>query len=383
MFLKIYKEDVIEGLQKAASIIPQRTGAAYLRSIWLKVEQGKLEILSTDSNIEFRGSYTAEVIEDGLVGVQGRAFVELLRRLPGGQISLKLDSDSSSLFIEQGRRKYKLPTNDATWFQNFSDFPEDGAVLWSGDYLQELIDRIVFCIADEGLDSINYLIMKPALEEKIEVAGMNGHQFAMMSFSHDSLRNLLPAEGILLQKKYIGEMKKWLGTDEIDLNIKDNRLFLRTTDKKESLSVPLSTYQYPDYLSFVRKINNSENSKMVLKRADAQDALQRIAIFNSESDRCTNFSLSSKEVILNVAGQDVGSATETLDVEYKGNIEKIAFPTSNLLGILDHFSSEELTFTFTGTEEPCGIQGSADPEYLVIIMPMKIIDEKMYSEEQV
>ncbi len=383
MFLKIYKEDVIEGFQKAASIIPQRTGAAYLRSIWLRVESGKLEILSTDSNIEFRGSYTAEVFENGLVGVQGRSFVELLKRLPAGQISLKLEAGSSSLLVEQGRRKYKLPTNDATWFQNFSDFPEENSVLWSGDYLQELIDRIVFCIADEGMDAINYLVIKPSADEKIEAAGMNGHQFAMMRFSHDSLRALLPADGILIQKKYIAEMKKWLGTDEIDLNISDNRLFLRTTDKKESFSVPLSTYQYPDYLSFVGKVTGSTNSKLALKREEAQDALQRIAIFNSESDRCTNFSLSSKEVILSVAGQDIGSATETLDVEYSGTLEKIAFPTNNLLGILDHFASEKLDFIFTGAEEPCGIQGAEDQEYLVIIMPMKIIDEKMYSEEQV
>ena len=72
MYLKVFKEDVIEGLQKAANIIPQRTGAAYLRSIWLRAEKNTLELLSTDSNIEFRGSYTAEVIEGGLVGVQGR-----------------------------------------------------------------------------------------------------------------------------------------------------------------------------------------------------------------------------------------------------------------------------------------------------------------------
>ena len=383
MFLKVYKEDVIEGLQKAASIIPQRTGATYLRSIWLKAEQGKLELLSTDSNIEFRGSYTAEILEDGLVGVQGRAFVELLRRLPSGQISLKVDAASSVLYIEQGRRKYKLPTNDATWFQNFSDFPEEGAVLWSGDYLQELIDRIVFCIGDEGLDAIACMVMKPAEGDSIEVAGMNGHQFAMINFTHDSLRALLPAEGILIQKKYIGEMKKWLGTDEIDVNIGDKRLFLRTVDKKESLSVPLSAYQYPDYSSFVSRLAAPGVSTLNLARTEAQEALQRIAIFNSESNRCTNFSLMPQEVILTAAGQDIGSATESLDVEFAGDIDKIAFPTNNLLGIMDHFASAKLSFTLTGSEGPCGIRGNEDASYLVIIMPMKIIDDTQYSEEQV
>ncbi|MCG8529495.1 MAG: DNA polymerase III subunit beta, partial [Desulfovibrionales bacterium] len=38
MYLKVFKEDVIDGLLKAANIIPAKTGAAYLRSIWLKAE---------------------------------------------------------------------------------------------------------------------------------------------------------------------------------------------------------------------------------------------------------------------------------------------------------------------------------------------------------
>ena len=55
MKLTIMKEHIIEGLQKAASIIPAKSGAAYLRSLWLKAEGDKLTIMSTDANIEFTG----------------------------------------------------------------------------------------------------------------------------------------------------------------------------------------------------------------------------------------------------------------------------------------------------------------------------------------
>lgn len=383
MFLTVYKEEIIEGLQKAANIIPQRTGAAYLRSIWLRAENHRLELLSTDSNIEFRGSYTADVKEHGLVGVQGRAFVELLRRLPSGQISLRVDPDSPVLHIEQGRRKYRLPVNDATWFQKFSDFPEQGAVIWAGDFLQDLIDHIIFCIGDEGADALACFFMKPAGEGRIEAAGMNGHQFAMRTFVNDDLHGLLPAEGILVQKKYLSELKKWLSADEIEVNIGDKRLFIRSRDKAESFSLPLSTYQYPDYTVFLSRLSGEDTATLVINRAEAQDALLRIAIFNSESNRCAYFDLSEKEAVLSATGQDVGSASESLDVEYSGSIEKIAFPTNNLLNILEHYASSSLTLTLTGAEGPCGIGGADDKDYLVIIMPMKILDDINFNEEQV
>ena len=104
MYLKVNRDEVIEGLQKSASIIPAKTGAAYLRTIWLKSEGGNLCIMSTDSNLEFCGTYPAEIVEEGLAGVQGRAFYDLVRKLPSGELSIKFDSDGSSILVEQGSR---------------------------------------------------------------------------------------------------------------------------------------------------------------------------------------------------------------------------------------------------------------------------------------
>jgi DNA polymerase-3 subunit beta len=382
MLVTVYKEDIIEGLQKAANIIPQRTGAAYLRSIWLRAASSRLEILSTDSNIEFRGSYAAGVQQEGLAGVPGRHFVELLKRLPPGELTLRVDETASVMHIDQGRRKYKLAVNDATWFQQFAEFPDAGAVLWSGDFLQQLIERIAYCIGDEGADALSCFFLKPAPEGRIEASGMNGHQFAMYSFTNDELRALLPEEGILIQKKYLSELKKWLGGGEIFLNTGEKRLFLRDEAGREFFSMPLSSYQYPDYTVFISRLSESGTSRLSLPREETQNALQRIALFNTVSNMCAYLDMSANEVVMTALGQDFGSASETLDASYEGSIGKIAFPTGNLLNIIDHYASKELGLCMTGNEGPCGIRGEDDKDYLVILMPMKIVDETAYSEEQ-
>lgn len=384
MHLKVYKEDVIEGLQKAASIIPAKTGAAYLRSIWLKAEGSTLSVLATDASIEFRGTYKAEVVEPGLAGVQGRAFVDLLRKLPAGEILLKLDTASGNLLIEQGRRKYKLPVNDPVWFQNFSDFPAEGAVMWSGDFLQEIIDRVAFCISDEdAVEAIACLFLKPAADNRIEACGLNGHQFALLGFLNDELHAKLPPEGMLIQKKYLAELKKWLSADEIELNISEKRLHLRTGDGSETFSLPLASHQYPDYMNFLSRLQGSDVSHLDVDRKEAMDALDRLLIFNTDNNRCTYFELAEAEAVLTSQGQDVGSASESLEVTYGGDIKRIAFPTRNLIDIMNHFQSGKLRLTLTGTEGPCGLTGTDDSEYTVIIMPMKITDDTYYSEEEV
>ena len=384
MKLTVNKEQIIEGLLKAAAIIPAKAGAQYLRSIWLKAEEGSLSVMSTDANIEFTGRYPAEVSKPGLIGVQGRAFVDLVRQLPTGVLHLTLDEASGNLLIEQGRRTYKLPVSGAEWFQNFSAFPAENAVTWSGDFLQDILDKVAFCISDDdAMDAIACLCMKPRGNGRIDVCGLNGHQFALVSFTHDELAERLPESGMLIQKKYLQDIKKWLGVDEIELNITDKRLYLRSLDGAETLSLPRAAHEYPDYNIFMSKLASEDMNPMTLARKETIEALGRILIFNTESDRCTYMDLTAGEALLSAQGQDVGSANESLEVTYNGDIKRIAFPTRNLLDVLGHFVSAKIDMMLTGSEGPCGIRGGDDADYTVIIMPMKVSETTYYSEEDV
>jgi len=387
MKVTVKKEQIIDGLQKAASIIPSKAGAAYLRSIWIQAKKGSAEdcvtIMSTDVNIEFTGTYPAQVQEEGQAGVNGRAFVELLRRLPGGEIVLSLDEASHILAVEQGRRSYKLPTVDPVWFQPLPAFPEEGAVLWSGDFFQDIIDRVSFCISDDdSAEGLACLYFKANDNGKVDACGLNGHQFAMVRFINDDLARLLPENGLLIQKKYVNELRKWLGSDEVMLNISERRFHIRTGSGSEVLSIPRSAnFTYPDHLSFLARLKNDDASQLDVDRKETLNALDRLLIFNNESDRCTYFRFSDQEVELSAQGQETGSATEHLEGSFKGDLEIIAFPTRSLMDILGHFQSSSLHYVFTGSEGPCGITGADDADYTVILMPMKIAESSYYTEE--
>jgi DNA polymerase III subunit beta len=395
MQLTVFRNDIIDGLQKSSGIIPAKTGAAFLRTIWLEATGSVLRILSTDSSLEFTGQYPAKVKEEGLCGVQGKNFFELVRKLPPGEIGLTLDGVSGNLLIKQGSRRYKLPVSDRNWFQSFAPFPEEGAVMWSGDFLEELIDRVAYCISDEDtMEAMACLYMRPAAAvPKVEVCGLNGHQFSLVGFSDDNIHPMLPAEGILIQKKYVAELRRWLSTNEIELAISQKRLFFRAqvkdeadaaATKLETFSLPLSYYQYPDYNSFVSKLRTEDISTLVIDRLELMDALDRVAIFTTDNNRCAYFIFEGPgELSLRSQGQESGEASETLDCTFTGSLPKVAFPTKDITDILGHFHSAKVSLTLTGAEGPCGITGEEDADSLVIIMPMKIVEETYYSEEDI
>ncbi len=395
MQLTVFRNDIIDGLQKSSGIIPAKTGAAFLRTIWLEAQGSVRRLRSTASSLEFTGQYPAKIKEEGLCGVQGKNFFELVRKLPPGEIGLTLDAASGNLLIKQGSRRYKLPVSDRNWFQSFAPFPEEGAVMWSGDFLEEIIDRVTYCISDEDtMEAMACLFMRPAATPpKVEVCGLNGHQFSLVGFSEDNIQAMLPPEGILIQKKYVGELRRWLSSAEIELAISQKRLFFRAqvkdesdadSSKLETFSLPLSYYQYPDYNSFVSKLDTEDVSTLTIDRLELMDALDRVAIFTTDNNRCAYFVFQgSNELSLRSQGQEAGEASETLECTFAGSLPKVAFPTKDITEILGHFHSAKVSFALTGAEGPCGITGEEDPDSLVIIMPMKIVEETYYSEEDI
>lgn len=383
MFLKVRKEDVIDGVLKAANITPAKTGAAYLRTVWLKAENEALSILSTDSSLEFVGAYPAVVGEGGLVGVQGKKFCDLMRRLPPGEITLKVDAKAQILLIEQGRRKYKLPTSESSWFQDFTAFPDDKAVFWSGDFLKEIIERIAYCIADdEDLTGMNCIKFAAVENDDVEICGLNGHQFALFRFTNADIHVALGQDGLLISKKYLLEIRKWLTNDEIEFSLSDKRLFLRTENRKEIFSLPLKTYVFADYRSFINKYKDRFCATLIVDRHELTDALDRIFVFNTEINKAAVFELGPEELSLCSQGQDVGEGREQISVQYNGTLSKIAMPTKIILEVIGHFVSDTLTFSFVGPSEPCRITGKDDPNYMVLTMPVEVTEAIYYSEEE-
>lgn len=382
MDIRVNKEELLGGLQKAAGIIPQKTGAAYLRTIWLEAEDEALKVMSTDSKLEFSGSYPATVQTAGLVGVQGRSFFELFRKLPPGEVSLVTEPDQETILLKQGRRKYKLPTYDPQWFQRLASFPEDKAVAWSGAFLKSLIDRIAFCIADDDTENMNFMKIAPVQDPgTIEACGLNGHQFAMQRFDHQEVFGLLGESGILVAKPYLQELKRWLSGEDISFSVDERRLYFTNKDKNEHFSLPIHSDVFPKYQVFLSYFEK-ETSTMTVDKAELLDSLERISIFNTETQRCTYFVFDDGELVLYSQGQDVGEATESLSIDFAGDLQKIAFPTRNMIEIMSHFSSSRLSFEFTHADGPCRISGPDDPEYMVIIMPIQIQEETYYEVEE-
>lgn len=385
MKVVVNKEHIEKGVVRAVSIIPAKSGISAIRSLWIKAEGDKLNIMSSDGSMEFFGSYQADIAEEGLVGIQGHVFLDLMRKLPSGVLTLEKSEDSNVLIITTGRKKFTLPLSNASWFQEVEAMPAERIALWSGDKFLDCIERTEFCIEKEtetpGLASLQILSLGNGT---VRFTGANAFSFALYSIVNDDLSKILPKDGILIQKIYLGGIKKWLldYAGDMELCVKDKRLFLRKTDENEIVSLPLcSSPVFPSVEASLEKSMEKPDEYLAVDRKEFVSSLERVTIFSDEVTPVVKLDFLDGEFDIQSSGQEKGAGKETITCTYNGDIKDIRFQAKKLITVFEHFKSPTIKMNFPGNFSPCAIHGDDDEGYIVVISPVNPEREEYYTED--
>lgn len=385
MELKVAQSDLIAPLTKAADLLSGRTGAAFLRTFWLQVKDGKLSVLATDGHIEFRGEVPGHFDGDFLIGLNGRNFYDLAKRLtgtltltPGKQPE---DEDAGGTVIIKGSGgRFELPGSKTSWFQAYHDFPADSpAILWSGDFLREIIERTTFCC--ERLSAGTYtecMCMRPGRNNYVEAVGTDMRILASFRFRNDDVYEMLPENGILIHYKHLVTLSRWLPADTIEVALNDKRLHIRTGEGAENYSAPLSSYGYANTDVLFQKAAKEEAGVMKVDKTALKGALETVHMFTSKELLSVNMHFSPDSLALVTKGRGTGS--QNVPVEYDGTLASSHYHCAGLLDVLGHFNSESLTFKLTPTPLAL-ISGADDPDYQVATVGMQIEEQTEYGEE--
>ncbi len=315
------------------------------------------------------------------MGVQSWAITELVRSLPSGVLRLETDEEGNTMTVTQGRRIFKLPTSTATWFQEFSKFPEGEVVVWNGESFSDIIEKVLFCVSDDEETAFGSLLVKPDGQGGVQFAGLDGSRFASCVILNDELLARLPEDGIKIPKKHVVDLKKLLGDDDIELMITEKRLFVRDKEHRESLSVPLASVSFVDCSGFMARATQPDASVLNVDKDELLKALSRIFIFNTKDEVTVYMTLREDSITLESSDKTTGSAQETIQASNQTTVPFIAFMTKGVMEILQHLPSSSVTVRVPSADGPCLFQSADEPRYGIVTMPMQVVTKSYYEQE--
>jgi DNA polymerase-3 subunit beta len=179
----------------------------------------------------------------------------------------------------------------------------------------------------------------------------------------------MPAgEGILIPKKGLHEISKFLGNSEtVQLGIQNSYFVLQSSN--EAFYIRLLEGQFPQYDEIVSR---DDGFKMNVDKSSFLTMLKRMSILCTDNYRAVMFKFGNGELVINATNPDIGESTEDMPLDYSGTTIEAAFNPKFFIEALNGIDDEKLVVDIISADKPCLINGAEEKAYLSAIMPMRV-----------
>jgi DNA polymerase-3 subunit beta len=357
------RDELIRQLSIVSRAASTRTTVQVLAGILLRSEGGTLNLAATDMELSMRTSLECQVESEGAVVVPGKLLVDLVRLLPGEEVSLEHRSGEGVLEITSGSADYRIHTYNAEDFPRLPDPAGTEMVSIDADALLETSAKVSRAASRDESRPVLTGILVRFEGEKLVMAATDSYRLAVKETSLASpgpeLDAIVPAKALLELGRVAQE------TGELQLGVQENQVLfasdgvLLTTRRIEG--------QFPNYRQLLPEAFEHE---VTCQREELLDVVRRVAVL-AQRNAPLRLRFAEGELTVSAQTQDVGEGRESLPAAYAGEPLEIGFNPDFLRDGIESADGDDLRLKLISPLRPAVLQGDGD-DFSYLIMPIRL-----------
>jgi DNA polymerase-3 subunit beta len=364
------RQELLSELQLVARATAVRSAIQSLSGILLTVENDRVELVATDTEIGLRSQVGAKVAKPGSALVPGRLLVDILRALEGNEVTLKLDQGQAQIELTSGQSRFlvrSLPVED------FPRLPSSDSerVSVSAEAFASTIERVARAASRDETRPVLTGILVSVEGKKLRMVATDSYRLSVKETPldvevGDPFEVNVPARALQELSRVIGDKQP----DQISAGSEDNQIVFGAGDVV--LSSRMIDGQFPNYRQLLPETYEHE---IELNRAEFGAVVRRISLM---AQRNAPLRLAFEDGAVKVSAQtpDVGEASEALPVNYRGDSLEIGFNPQFLQDGLDGVQGDQLKLKLISPLRPGLIEAAGEGEeegkFLYLIMPVRL-----------
>jgi len=360
------QENLTRGLNIVGRLVGTRATLPVLNNILIKTKNGRLTLSATDLEIGISTWIGAKVDKDGAVTCPARLLSEYTTTNTDKTISIELKD--TTLHLESEHFKANIKGIDASEFPLIPEVKEGETLEVAAQDLKDGILKTAFaCALDETRPVLAGVCLKIS-NGKIKMVATDSYRLAEKTI------NLMTKESkelnIIVPQRTMAEIGRLLdeAVDKVVIKIGENQIHFKM-GPTEVIS-RLVEGSFPDYEQIIPK---NIKTKIEINTAQFLNAIKMASFFAREAANNVKlvFQKPKKLEVIAVSPQ-LGDNTSKLEAVLSGEELEIAFNAKFILDVLQIMDSEKLSLELAGSLSPGIIKPAKDPNYLYIIMPLRM-----------
>lgn len=365
MKLTVSRETLMDRLSIAARAASTRTAVQTLSGVMLQATEQGVELKATDMEMAIRVSVDARVEEEGTAVLPARLLVDVVRALPRDEVAFARGDDRHDVRLSSGEAEFHLRILPSDDFPRLPDPSGDPAVRVPADAFISTVERVARSASrDETRPHLTGVLVSASGTE-LRMVATDSYR---LSVKETKLERPVDSElEVNVPARALQELSRIAaGEEEIEIWRQESQVMFRSGGV--ILSSRLVEGRFPNYRQLLPE---SYEHELRINRSEIADVVRRIGLLAQKN---APLRLSFTDGSLEVSAQtpDVGRASESLPVPFKGEPFEIGFNPEFLRDGLDGAESEELLLKLISPLRPGLIESGDDGSFTYLVMPIRL-----------
>jgi len=367
MHLKLSTAAFLEQLQTAARVASTRSAVQALSGVQLHAEGDAAELRATDMEVGLRLPLSATVETPGDVVLPARLLLDVVRSLPGPEVSLRLRTAEQDVEITSAGATFRLRTLRNEDFPNLpAGGGENAIALEAGPFIETVLRVSRSASRDETRPVLTGILVS-ASERELRMVATDSYRLSVKTTQLEEAVSA-PLEANV-PARALAEVVRIAQQSEIPtilVNRSDNQIVF--TLGGAVLSSRLIDGQFPNYQLLLPETADHE---LRVDREEVASVVRRISLL-AQKNAPLRLSFSEGELLISAQTPDVGEAREALPVPFAGEAFEIGFNADFLRDGLESVESDDVVIKLTSALRPGLIESADGSEFVYLVMPIRL-----------
>lgn len=373
MKITFIKSDVLECLEKVNSAVSTKsTNIPALEGVLITAKDKTLTLTGFDLEIGIKAVIKDDIFiqEEGAVVIAAKLFADILKKSNDERVTLQ-DEDTTVL-IQSGRGKFKLPFIEAKDYPDVPSFDETDSVEIPAETLRSMISQTIYAVSDDNKKPTYTGSLFKFVDSELTVVAVDGFRMAVRKEKLSESANF----EIIIPKKAQTNLMKILG--KFDSKKKDD-VKVKIISGKKHVAFRVENYTIitrhleGTFLDYESTIPKEYKTSAVVEVVKIKDSVERMSLL-SQSDKVKSpvKCQFSADKIDFTCSSTMGKADDTLEVTITGEDTEIGFNNKYLIDALKYVESDEVKLTLNGSLAPMIIGPKNGNSFLNMVVPMRL-----------
>ncbi|MCI1996180.1 MAG: DNA polymerase III subunit beta [Clostridium luticellarii] len=360
------KSNLQEAVFISQKAITGKSSMPILNGLKITAVNNKLTLIGSDIDLSIETKIDSNVEEEGTVVIDARLFGEIIRKLPGEDVSIST-VENNSLEILCQKSKFNLIHMNAEDFPEVPNINENMIFSMPQKILKNMIKSVIFATAQDETRPVLTGVLFEIKDKNLNLVALDGYRLALKS-EYLNTNNTINA---VIPGKTLNEVSKILEDNDKDVNITftPNHILFNLVNTKI-----VSRLLEGEFIKYNSIIPEEFNTIVTAKKDELLDCIERASLMAKDSNtNLVKLDLEEGNMII-TSNSQLGMVREELNIILQGDTLQIAFNSKYLIDVLKIMDEEEITLKFSSNVSPCIIKNKIKDNCTYLVLPVRLLN---------